>query len=120
MNKQPTTTNEPDGFGMTAADWARLDTMTGDEAQAAAMADPDAQPISPERLAAAAIRPRPLAKLIRHKLAMSREDFASAYGVPLDTLIAWERGIIDPSAAETAYLLLIGREPEIAKLKIAS
>jgi putative transcriptional regulator len=116
MNKQPTTANEHDRFGMTAAEWARLESMTDDEALAAALADPDAQPISQERLAAAAMRPRSLAKIVRHKLAMSREDFASAYGIPLDTLAAWERGLVEPSPAETAYLRLIACEPDRAKL----
>jgi putative transcriptional regulator len=32
-------------------DWARLDTMTDDEIMAAALSDPDAQPLTPEQLA---------------------------------------------------------------------
>jgi putative transcriptional regulator len=32
-------------------DWARLDAMTDDEVLAAALADPDAQPLRPEELA---------------------------------------------------------------------
>jgi putative transcriptional regulator len=32
-------------------DWARLDTMTHDEIMAAALSDPDAQPLTPEQLA---------------------------------------------------------------------
>jgi putative transcriptional regulator len=32
-------------------DWARLDAMTDEEIMAAALSDPDAQPLSPEQLA---------------------------------------------------------------------
>ena len=59
---------------------------------------------------------RPLAKQVRHKLRMSREEFAVSYGIPLDALIAWERQQADPTATERAYLRLIERNPEAAKL----
>ena len=32
-------------------DWARLDAMTDEEVMAAALSDPDAQPLAPEQLA---------------------------------------------------------------------
>jgi len=32
-------------------DWVRLDTMTDDEIMAAALSDPDAQPLTPQQLA---------------------------------------------------------------------
>jgi putative transcriptional regulator len=32
-------------------DWARVDAMTDEEVMAAALSDPDAQPLSPEQLA---------------------------------------------------------------------
>lgn len=99
---------------MTPEDWARLDAMTDEEIKAAALSDPDAQPISLERLAAAPTQSR--AKAVRQRLHMGRETFASRYGIPLDTLTAWERHKAEPTPAEVAYLNLIAREPEIAKV----
>jgi putative transcriptional regulator len=100
---------------MTPEYWARLDAMTDEEIHAAALSDPDAQPIPPERLAKAF---RSFAKVVRHGLRLSREDFAATYGIPLDTLIAWERGHAEPTPSETAYLTLIAREPEIARIPV--
>ena len=88
MSSAPTTPTGRDAFGMTADDRHRLKTQTEAEITAAALADPDAQPASPEQLARGG---RPLAKVVRHKLKMSREEFSAAYGVPLEALIAWER-----------------------------
>ena len=58
------------------------------------------------------------AKHVRQKLAMSREDFAASYGIPLETLNAWERHEVMPSAVEEVYLRLIEREPEAAKVAL--
>lgn len=115
MSNGNTSKVERDRFGMTPEDWKRLDAMTDEEITAAALADPDAQPISPERLAAA--RRPSLAKKVRHKLRMGRETFASTYGIPPDTLRAWERHEAVPTPTETAYIRLIEREPELAKLQ---
>jgi len=114
MNGADTTKTKRDKFGMTPEDWRRLDAMTDEEITARALADPDNPPLTPEQLAR--VRPPSLAKKIRHKLHMGRESFAQAYGIPLETLRAWERHEAEPTAAETAYLHLIEREPERAKL----
>jgi putative transcriptional regulator len=114
MSTSSTKIVERDRYGMTPEDWQRLDVMTDAEITAAALSDPDAQPISPERWATA--RRPALIKRIRHKLGMGRETFAAAYGIPLDTIIAWERHGSEPTPTETAYLRLIEREPELAKL----
>ena len=50
---------------------------------------------------------------------MSREEFAAAYGIPLETLVAWERHRAEPSEVELAYLRLIEREPEMARAHVA-
>ena len=50
---------------------------------------------------------------------MSREEFAAAYGIPLDALTAWERRTAEPTATELAYLRLIERNPEASKLVAA-
>lgn len=113
MSNEPTTPTDRDAYGMTAANWQRLQTQTDAEITAAALADPDAQPASPEQLARGG---RPLAKAVRHRLHMSQEEFAAAFGIPLDALVAWERRTAEPTATELAYLRLIERNPEAAKL----
>jgi putative transcriptional regulator len=104
----------PDKYGMTPENWARLDAMTDEEVNSRALADPDAQPMSPERLARSrCISP---AKFIRQKLAMSQEGFAAAYAIPLETLKAWERHEAEPSPVELAYLRAILRAPEAVRV----
>ena len=63
-----------------ATDWARLDTMTDDEARAAALSDPDAQPSSPEQLAK--MRRVSRVKVLRQRLGMTQVEFARAFHLP--------------------------------------
>lgn len=111
MSTNSTTTGKRDHVGMTAEDWKRLDGLTDEEIMAAALSDPDAQLITTDRL-----RPPALSKFVRNHLRMTRQAFAEAYGIPIETLASWERYETEPSAAEAAYLRLIAREPERAKL----
>ncbi len=60
-----------------------------------------------------------LAKFIRHQLVMSREQFSLAYGIPVETLRSWERHEAEPTPGEMAYLKLIQRAPELARLEAA-
>ena len=106
-----------DTYGMTPDDWKRQRAMTDDEITAAAHSDPDAQPVTPEQVAAAMSHPRVLSKVIRNKLSMTRQRFAEAYGVPADVQEAWERRTLEPTETEMAYLRLIERAPELAKLE---
>jgi putative transcriptional regulator len=90
--------------------------MTDEEITAAALTDPDDPPLTDEQLAQ--FRPPALAKRVRHELRMSREAFAAAYGIPLQTLLAWERHQAEPTEVELAYLRLIEREPEMTKTPV--
>ena len=74
----------------------------------------DMPPVPAERLAR--MKRVALAKFIRHHLAMGQDEFALAYGIPPDTLRAWERHEAEPTPAEIAYLRLIEREPQRARL----
>lgn len=107
--------SERDKYGMTAEDRRRLETMTDEEITAAALTDPDNPPLSDERLAR--FRRPALAKRIRHKLRMGRDTFSATYGIPMETLRAWERHQVEPTAVEIAYLRLIERAPELAKVR---
>ena len=126
MSNATTSSNERDKYGMTAEDYRRygitaedyrrrLETMTDEEIIAAARKDSDNPPLTDEQLAR--FRRPALAKRIRLKLRMGRESFSAAYGIPMDTLKAWERHEVEPTAVEVAYLRLIEHAPELAKVR---
>ena len=96
-----------------ATDWDRLEAMSNEDVEAAALADPDAQPLTPERLAR--MRRVPRAKTIRRALRLSREEFALRYHIPVATLRDWEQGSTEPDAAAQAYLAVIAREPDVVR-----
>jgi putative transcriptional regulator len=106
----------PDGTTQPLAgktDWARLNVMTDEEVHAAALADPDAQPLTDERLDKMVRVPR--TKTLRRALGLSQEEFAARYHIPVGTLRDWEQGRFEPDAAARAYLAVIAREPEIVR-----
>ena len=107
-----------DKYGMTAEDWRRLDALTDEEITAAALKDPDNPPLTDEQLAQ--FRRPALSMKVRLKLRMGRETFSAAYGIPVETLRAWERHEVEPTGVEIAYLRLIEREPEMAKTQVAA
>lgn len=84
--------------------------MTDEERHVAALSDPDNPPLTDEQLAR--MRPVALAKRIRWKLGLSREEFARRYQLPVETVRAWERHEAEPDATARAYLHVIEREPE--------
>ncbi len=94
-------------------DWTRFDSMTEAERHAAAMSDPDAQPLTPEDFKR--MKRTPQAKIIRRALGLSQEDFAARYHIPLGTLRDWEQGRVEPDQAARAYLKVIAREPETVR-----
>ena len=91
--------------------------MTDDEVMAAALADPDAQPLTEEQLAR--MRPIAAARRIRRKMRMSLDDFAAAYDIPAATLRAWERHEAEPTPAEAAYLRAIENAPDAVRKALA-
>ncbi|MCW6513178.1 helix-turn-helix domain-containing protein [Lichenifustis flavocetrariae] len=93
----------------TKHDWTRADAMTPEDIHAAALADPDTQPMTPEDFER--MKPTPRTKIIRRALGLSQEEFAARFHIPLGTLRDWEQGRKDPDAAARAYLMVIGRNP---------
>lgn len=89
--------------------WDRLDAMSEAERHAAALQDPDAQPLTPEDMPK--LRRTPQVRVIRRALGLSQEAFATRFQIPLGTLRDWEQGRKDPDAAARAYLVVIGRNP---------
>ena len=91
-------------------DWARLDAMTDDEVIAAALSDPDAQPLTDEQLAR--MKPVSPVKRLRRSLRMTQVEFADAFGIPVGTLRDWEQNRATPDAPARSLLRAIEREPE--------
>jgi putative transcriptional regulator len=117
MINVPIADRKRDKYGMTAEDWRRLDALTDEEITAAALKDPDNPPLTDEQLAQ--FRRPALSMNVRLKLRMGREAFSAAYGIPLETLRAWDRHEAEPTEVEIAYLRLIEREPEVARMRVA-
>jgi putative transcriptional regulator len=91
-------------------DWQRFDALTDDEAHAAALADPDAQPLTEEDFAR--IKRVPRAKTLRRALGLTQEEFAGRYRIPVGTLRDWEQGRTEPDQPARAYLRAIAGDPE--------
>ena len=84
--------------------------MKPEAIEATARADGDAQPLTPGDLKR--MRRTPQAKIIRRALALTQEEFAVRYHIPLGTLRDCEQGRAEPDQATQAYLKVIAREPE--------
>lgn len=91
-------------------DWSRLDAMTDDERRAAAVSDPDAQPLTADDFKR--MKRTPQVKVIRRALGLTQEQFAVRFRIPLGTLRDWEQGAARPDQAARAYLTVIARNPE--------
>jgi putative transcriptional regulator len=91
-------------------DWSRFDAMTPKERHAAALSDPDAQPLGPDDFRRMKRTPR--VKIIRRALGLTQEQFAERFHIPLGTLRDWEQGAAQPDQSARAYLTVIARDPE--------
>jgi len=90
--------------------WQHFDSMTEAERHAAALSDPDAQPITPDN--ARRMKRTPQVRVIRRALGLSQEEFAARFHIPLGTLRDWEQSRKEPDAAARAYLTVIARNPK--------
>ncbi len=91
-------------------DWARVDSMTDEEAEAAAASDPDNPPLTEADLAR--MKPVPRARTLRRALRLTQEEFAARYHIPVGTLRDWEQGRTEPDQPARAYLKVIAVDPE--------
>src|SRR5260221_13412631 len=92
------------------SDWVRLEAMTDAEIEAAAAADPDAPPTTPEHLATMHRVSR--VKVLRQRLGMTQAAFAEAFHLPINTLRDWEQHRSRPKAPARALFLAIERDPQ--------
>ncbi|MBV8924576.1 MAG: helix-turn-helix domain-containing protein [Bradyrhizobium sp.] len=91
--------------------------MTDEGILAAALADPDAQPLAPEQLARMHRASR--VKVLRQRLGMTQVEFADAFHLPITTLRDWEQHRSTPDAPARALLLAIERDPEVMRRLLA-
>jgi putative transcriptional regulator len=99
----------------TDTDWDAVNALTNEQVHAAALADPDAQPIprgSDEELAKLGLIRGVNVKRLREGLGLTQEEFAATYRIPVGTLRDWEQARKNPDATARAYLTVIARNPE--------
>ena len=108
--------HEPcDPYLETDTNWDAVDALTDEELTAAALADPDAQPIprgSEEELAKLGLHHLVNVKKLRERMGLTQEAFAARYRIPVGTLRDWEQRRKNPDAPARAYLTVIARNPE--------
>ncbi len=92
-------------------DWSRADAMTDEQIHAAALADPDAQPLTEKQVRE--MKPVPRVKLLRIKLRLTQEQFAKRYGIPLSTLRDWEQHRTEPDQTTQSYISVIEAFPDV-------
>jgi putative transcriptional regulator len=85
--------------------------MSEEEIEAAALSDPDAQPMSEEELARM-FRPYALREM-RERLGLSQAEFAERFRIDLRTLQDWEQARRVPDETARAYLRVIERNPDV-------
>lgn len=111
----------PDGstrpFPPDQTDWAALDAMTDADIDAAALADSDNPPLTPERQAR--LKRVPQVRVMRRALGLTQEEFSARFRIPLGTLRDWEQGKSEPDQAARAYLTVIARDPEAVRKALA-
>ena len=93
-----------------AVDIAPLAPMTAVEIEAVAVRDHENPPL--RDALPGQLRPIPRVKTLRRALALTQEEFAALYHIPLGTLRDWEQGRAEPDQPARAYLTVIARDPE--------
>jgi len=103
---------------LTPEEEARLDSMTDEELEAAALADPDNQPLSDEILEQ--LSSALSVKRVRHTIGLSQEDFAARFGFSVGRVRDWEQGRSKPDKAAMNYLRVIEQEPEAVQRALSA
>jgi putative transcriptional regulator len=94
---------------LSRAEAARLDALMEAEINAAAEADPDNPPLTPEELRRISFARR--LQAIRARLGLSQERFAARYRLPIGTVRDLEQGRTSPDRGTRNYIILIEKEP---------
>jgi putative transcriptional regulator len=59
-------------------------------------------------------------RALRKRLNLTQDAFSAAFGIPLATLRDWEQSRRRPEGPARAYLLVIGREPDVVRRALAA
>jgi putative transcriptional regulator len=84
--------------------------MSAGEIEASAARDRDNPPLTDAP--AGKLRRIPRVKTLRRALALTQEEFAARFRIPLGTLRDWEQGRSEPDQPAKAYLTVIARDPQ--------
>jgi len=103
----------PDGTEQAMPAPGPLPPMTDAEVHAAALSDPDAQPLTDVDFAR--MKQVPRAKSLRRALRLTQEEFAARFRIPLGTLRDWEQGRTEPDQPARAYLKVIAFDAEMVR-----
>jgi putative transcriptional regulator len=93
-----------------ATDWKRLNSMSDSDVRKAALADPDAAPLTKAQISG--MRRISRVKALRERMGLTQREFAEAFHLPLTTLRDWEQRRSLPDAPARALLLAIERDPK--------
>lgn len=85
-----------------------LQPLTDEEAEKAALSDPDNLPLQEGD----AVKELPRTRTLRRVLNLTQQEFAARYQIPIGTLRDWEQGRCEPDAPSKAYLKVIASDPE--------
>jgi putative transcriptional regulator len=97
---------------MNGTDWDRVNAKTEQQIHAAALADPDAQPLpGPDGDWTGLIKLVNVKKL-RERLGLTQEEFAKTYWIPIGTLRDWEQRRKNADRTAQAYLKVIDKDPQ--------
>ena len=80
------------------------------EIEASAARDRDNPPLTDAQ--AGKLRRIPRIKTLRRARALTQEEFAARFSIPLGTLRDWEQGRSEPDQPAKAYLTVIARDPQ--------
>jgi putative transcriptional regulator len=100
---------KPDGTEE-ALETPPLTPLSAAKIEAAARRDHEKPPLTDAR--PGQLRRVPRVRTLRRALALTQEEFAVRYRIPLGTLRDWEQGRSEPDQPAKAYLTVIARDPE--------
>ena len=98
-------------------DWALVDAKTEEEINAAALSDPDAQPLTETELKQ--LRRVVDVKEVRERMKLTQKAFAERFQLSLRTLQGWEVGRFQPDQAARTLLRVIANNPEAVEHALA-
>jgi putative transcriptional regulator len=85
-----------------------LQPLTDEDAEKAALSDPDNLPLKEGD----AVKLLPRTRALRRALNLTQQEFSARYHIPIGTLRDWEQGRCEPDAPSKAYLKVIACDPE--------